>query len=1383
MSRQANNNNLSPFCEDVYATVLFADISGFTRLSSHIDVESLKRHIKLDPLFEFFSSHSFYSTFFTMLLGVVRQYNGDVIKFCGDAVMIIWPVAVDANQEIKAATAYLAASCAIALLTTCGQYCRMEKNYKILLRLHCGIASGQIHCMCLGLGDRWEFLISGEPLRQVGVAESEAGIGEVCMSEDSYALVSDRFDAVEMPEGSMNLILPKLHIKIPSRSPSEMSMSGAMSERTPSTIPERAAIPSDMDILNKLLGEQSISLEGGASEQKNSTIGTPNQNSVQISLSLSSQSVWKSSLFSSSSIFPPINSPSANQPRPKIESSRDVLLGRNVQEAKSFLENYLSPGYVPPRILFPVLHKFLMIPAKNAIDHDTLNYVAELRQVVTIFIEILGLEDDFNMGFVRRPQRVISTVLECLDRYSGSLRQYLVDDKGCVIIAAFGLPGSAHEDNCVRAIESSTAIRDMLLSFKILCRIGIAQGSVFCGLVGSLERCEYAMMGSSVNLAARLMGKGEGGNILVNHTVHDATVSSFKFHSLQKIKAKGYAKPVPVFVPYERIHLNVFAAAKQDDSAETDADMGSSPTKQSKVQRTPVKRITFIGREEELKTFQMALTSFAESTPLGSDSSSRATRSKAGAHQAHVIEGVAGVGKTWLVKEIIKQAQHFDTISPIFVCSIGGQTQQSTPYFVFRHLLEQIFGITLVNKQMTSTASPLNRGASFSKQRVFTPRQNVLSKDQIPSSIIASVQKWLSQNSTGDGLIGPTTSEVPDPIRKLPDHMKGESSTPPMVRSSPSWKNFSMNGSPRKSGTFDNLHTINSQMPHPGEKAARQFLKGLTKSRDMCKVGVEYEEDYSVTGATPEPADSSGKEKYHYMDLLPLLGDILGIELENNLLTSSLSFTARIAYCHSLILYIMELALERKKALFIVENIQWCDAASLACLSSWLEVKSGCFFLCTARTSNEAKITGSSASLVDINPAFSNSLPHQRRDSLRLHKDSNTAHLLNSLLQQCASTALHMFSQREIVLVLKSTIDSTLITQAAQVFSRANLEKIQKHTEGSPILTQILAVELGEALRRGEYRSIDDLPSGYHALILTRFDKLSTTDQIILKIASVIGQSFSKGELAEVLYRQGSIHNAQTITDALVSLVNSNLIQHVDSTAGDGTGGGGSKTSFSSEGGTESENEGDGGGGDTHFCFVNKSVQDGIYYLMLEGQRKAAHAVYGQMLDEQYRDHPNPSIFFSALFHFSKSDNTLKKYEYLLKAAEMGRMMNDNYTTNNCYGELILMKTDTNVTGMLAGCTDLTPVDARFHPTSSSSPSNSGFLSSFSRIPLFSLKPSRYNLPQNSSYRNLLQILGFSPHRKWVQVREMRTRFSTGDAELDRDVWVWSGHIARARFK
>lgn len=516
---------------------------------------------------------------------MVKEFNGDVIKFCGDAVMIMWPVPSTATLGVKAATAYLAASCAMKLISDCGTYSKQEKGYKVLLRLHCGIGSGLVHCMCLGVGDRWEFLISGDPLRQVGIAESEAGIGEVCMAEESYSLVSDYFESVEMPEGSRNLLFSK-----------QKKMRGNLATESPYVMQEKLQIPLETDLLNKLTNEQSrlnvapSTSADGLKSLKTSTFSPGKQNSEpspfsdeiksdqlspllnhQIShdakqaedketVSSADNSSIERSPFSMAptpkrqSFFSPIfgQSPSVTTPDP----ATDRELKKNISSAKAYLGEFTCNGYIPPWNIVSYLHKFLMAPAKMAIENDTLNYVAELREVVTIFIEVLGLEDDFNMGFVRRPQRVIAIVIDCLDRYAGSLRQYVVDDKGCVIIAAFGLPGSSHEDNCVRAIEASTYIRDSFTDAKIECRIGIAKGVVYCGLVGSDDRCEYAMMGSSVNLAARLMGKGENGNILVNQDVQIATEKVFKFQALQKINAKGYVKPVAVFIPFERIQTH-----------------------------------------------------------------------------------------------------------------------------------------------------------------------------------------------------------------------------------------------------------------------------------------------------------------------------------------------------------------------------------------------------------------------------------------------------------------------------------------------------------------------------------------------------------------------------------------------------------------------------------------------------------------------------------------------------------------------------------------------------------------------------------------------------------------------------------------------------------
>jgi class 3 adenylate cyclase len=62
-----------PDVQQFWTTLFFADISGFTRLSARLNAEQLKTHT---------------NNYFTMLMDVVARYGGDIIKFCGDAVMV-----------------------------------------------------------------------------------------------------------------------------------------------------------------------------------------------------------------------------------------------------------------------------------------------------------------------------------------------------------------------------------------------------------------------------------------------------------------------------------------------------------------------------------------------------------------------------------------------------------------------------------------------------------------------------------------------------------------------------------------------------------------------------------------------------------------------------------------------------------------------------------------------------------------------------------------------------------------------------------------------------------------------------------------------------------------------------------------------------------------------------------------------------------------------------------------------------------------------------------------------------------------------------------------------------------------------------------------------
>ncbi|CAM9911004.1 unnamed protein product, partial [Hapterophycus canaliculatus] len=54
----------------------------------------------------------------------------------------------------------------------------------------------------VGAEDRWEYLVAGDPLRQIGEAEPEATQGEVILSPEAWELASTDFLATKTPQVS-----------------------------------------------------------------------------------------------------------------------------------------------------------------------------------------------------------------------------------------------------------------------------------------------------------------------------------------------------------------------------------------------------------------------------------------------------------------------------------------------------------------------------------------------------------------------------------------------------------------------------------------------------------------------------------------------------------------------------------------------------------------------------------------------------------------------------------------------------------------------------------------------------------------------------------------------------------------------------------------------------------------------------------------------------------------------------------------------------------------------------------------------------------------------------------------------------------------------------
>jgi class 3 adenylate cyclase len=77
--------------------------------------------------------------------------------------------------------------------------------------------------------------------------------------------------------------------------------------------------------------------------------------------------------------------------------------------------------------------------------------------------------------------------------------------------------------------------------------VGIAQGYATLGKIGFEGRFDYAAIGPVTNLAARLCGEAEGGQILISQRVYAAVETLAIAEPVGELLLKGFVKPVPVF--------------------------------------------------------------------------------------------------------------------------------------------------------------------------------------------------------------------------------------------------------------------------------------------------------------------------------------------------------------------------------------------------------------------------------------------------------------------------------------------------------------------------------------------------------------------------------------------------------------------------------------------------------------------------------------------------------------------------------------------------------------------------------------------------------------------------------------------------------------------
>ncbi len=294
---------------------------------------------------------------------------------------------------------------------------------------------------------------------------------------------------------------------------------------------------------------------------------------------------------------------------------------------------------------------FLLPPVYERLRSGEGRFLAELRPAVALFLRFGGLDYDQDAEAGRKLDAYLRWVQTILAHYEGYMFQLTLGDKGCYLYGAFGAP-LVHDDDPMRAVAAALELRapppDMLAITGI--QIGISRGRMRAGAYGGTQRQTYGVIGDEVNIAARLMGIAQPGQIVISQRIADAVAERYILDYVGPVALKGKREPLPVSLVLGRRQPSVYSA------------LGNRFTQ------------PLIGRERELKQAAHLLDTV-----------------QAGEGRILRLEGVAGVGKSHLASEI---ARHAAEQGLRIIWGTCQSTSQGTAYYVWRHMARALFGLT-----------------------------------------------------------------------------------------------------------------------------------------------------------------------------------------------------------------------------------------------------------------------------------------------------------------------------------------------------------------------------------------------------------------------------------------------------------------------------------------------------------------------------------------------------------------------------------------------------------------------------------------------------------------------------------------------------------------
>ena len=177
------------------------------------------------------------------------------------------------------------------------------------------------------------------------------------------------------------------------------------------------------------------------------------------------------------------------------------------------------------------------------------------REITAVFLDLRGFTaftDRADPDEVMELLRAYHVTLgQTVDQFGGTLEHFAGD--GIMIFFSDPLPVDRPAE---RAVRMARALQDAFtpissawarLGHEVGLGIGIAQGEATLGVIGSEQRWEYAAIGNVPNLAARLCGVAQAGEIVLDAQTERSVAHMAETEQLGPLALRGFSQPIAAF--------------------------------------------------------------------------------------------------------------------------------------------------------------------------------------------------------------------------------------------------------------------------------------------------------------------------------------------------------------------------------------------------------------------------------------------------------------------------------------------------------------------------------------------------------------------------------------------------------------------------------------------------------------------------------------------------------------------------------------------------------------------------------------------------------------------------------------------------------------------